>query len=433
MATFNDGEKRDSIRAKINASIAKTDAMDQGVATTDSPSFAGGDFSGNVGIGTSSPSATLDVNADALIHGATVGRGAGAISSNTAVGSGALSSNTTGVENTANGRQALRDNTSGSYNTANGVRALFSNTSGSGNTATGRSALFSNTTGNNNTANGYQALVANTTGNNNTANGYEALQSNTTGSNNTANGYAALRDNTTGDQNTANGRQALQNNTEGDYNTANGRDALLSNTTGNDNTANGRNALFSNTTGSDNTANGRSALYNNTTGNNNTANGRYALLENTEGSNNIGIGLDAGRSTSPRHITTASNEICIGNNDHTGAFIKIGFTVTSDARDKTALAPIPHGLDFVNALQPTEYQFKSGGRDGEADGIRRYGFLAQEVLAAEGDNPVIVNNDDPDDLKMTHDHLIPVLVNAVKELTAQVNDLKAEVAALKEQ
>jgi len=39
MATFNNGEQRDSIRTKINASITKTDAMDQGVATTDDPTF----------------------------------------------------------------------------------------------------------------------------------------------------------------------------------------------------------------------------------------------------------------------------------------------------------------------------------------------------------------------------------------------------------
>ena len=40
MATFNDGEQRSSIRTKINASITKTDAMDQGVATTDDVEFA---------------------------------------------------------------------------------------------------------------------------------------------------------------------------------------------------------------------------------------------------------------------------------------------------------------------------------------------------------------------------------------------------------
>jgi hypothetical protein len=40
MATLNDGEQRSSIRTKINASITKTDAMDQGVATTDDVTFA---------------------------------------------------------------------------------------------------------------------------------------------------------------------------------------------------------------------------------------------------------------------------------------------------------------------------------------------------------------------------------------------------------
>jgi len=72
MATFNDGEQRSSIRTKINASITKTDAMDQGVATTDSPEFAGltvdtdtlyVDSATNlVGIGTSSPNFKLVVD-----------------------------------------------------------------------------------------------------------------------------------------------------------------------------------------------------------------------------------------------------------------------------------------------------------------------------------------------------------------------------------
>lgn len=293
--------------------IAAVKALDQGVATTDSPEFDG-----------------LTAAADATIHGATVGRGAGAIISNTAVGNGALDSNTTGNSNTANGNQAL-----------------VSNTTGISNIGIGSNALQNNTTGNNNTVSGRQALKGNTTGNNNTANGNQAL-------------------------------------------------------------------------------------FGNTTGNSNTANGTRALVSNTTGTNNIGIGLDAGRSTSPFFVTTQDNRIVLGNNTHTHAYIKIAFTVTSDARDKAELAPIPHGLDFVNALQPTEYQFKAGGRDGEADGIRRYGFLAQDVLEAEGDDPVIVDAEDPESLKLHESYLVPVLVNAVQELTEQVNNLKAEVAALKE-
>ena len=134
---------------------------------------------------------TKTFSSDVVVNGITVGKGAGAIQSNTAVGVTALYSNTTGVNNTANGYQALYDNTTGDYNTANGYAALLFNIGGNGNSANGYNALYANTTGSNNTANGYQALFANNTGSSNTANGYQALNANTTGSNNTAIGYGA--------------------------------------------------------------------------------------------------------------------------------------------------------------------------------------------------------------------------------------------------
>jgi len=94
------------------------------------------DTSGNVGIGTSSPAVKLDVvgaissTTDATLSGVRVGKGAGAISTNTALGSGALNSNTTGTSNTASGVNALQNNTTGSSNTASGTSALLNNTTG---------------------------------------------------------------------------------------------------------------------------------------------------------------------------------------------------------------------------------------------------------------------------------------------------------------
>jgi hypothetical protein len=86
----------------------------------------------------------------------------------------------------------------------------------------------------------------------------------------------------------------------------------------------------------------------------------------------------------------------------------------------------------VRALKPTEYQFKTGGRDSDkTDGKRRYGFLAQEVLPLEGDDPVIISADDPDKLQYTEAHMIPVLVKAMQEMAAQIDALKTEVEALK--
>ena len=57
-------------------------------------------------------------SSDLTVNGMTVGKGGGAIASNTANGINALYSNTTGNNNTANGKSALYSNTTGKENTA---------------------------------------------------------------------------------------------------------------------------------------------------------------------------------------------------------------------------------------------------------------------------------------------------------------------------
>jgi hypothetical protein len=201
---------------------------------------------------------------------------------------------------------------------------------------------------------------------------------------------------------------------------------LRSNTSGNSNTGVGFEALRLNTFGANSVAIGIRALEAQTTATRNTAVGASSLTNVTTGGNNIGIGWRAGLSSlaSPIGITTEDNRIVMGNNDHTHAYIRIPWTVTSDARDKTEFAPVLYGLDFVNKLQPTEYQFRVGGREGGPDGIRRYGFLAQDILALEGDNPILVDAENPENLKLKESQLIPVLVRAIQELTARVKDLE---------
>jgi len=109
----------------------------------------------------------------------------------------------------------------------------------------------------------------------------------------------------------------------------------------------------------------------------------------------------------------------------------VAWTVVSDARDKTNFAPVPHGLEFVKALQPTAYQFRTARGSEETSGGVRYGFKAQDVLALEGANPVIVDNEDADKLRMIDTALIPVLVKAIQELSAEVDTLKQQLGALK--
>jgi trimeric autotransporter adhesin len=190
------------------------------------------------------------------------------------------------------GLGAGQSNTAGLFNTAMGDHSLFTNTTGTSNSGNGAYALYSNTTSSGNTANGSLALYFNTTGSANTASGDRALYDNTTGNNNTANGSQALALNSTGNENTATGYRSLYSNT-GSFNTAMGSLSLFANTTGDDNTANGVLALYSNTTGTQNTANGTYALTSNTTGNWNTAVGQNALSANTTGESNTAIGQNA--------------------------------------------------------------------------------------------------------------------------------------------
>jgi len=109
----------------------------------------------------------------------------------------------------------------------------------------------------------------------------------------------------------------------------------------------------------------------------------------------------------------------MGSTGVTNAYIQVAWTVVSDARDKTNFAPVPHGLEFVKALQPTAYQFRTARDSEETNGGVRYGFKAQDVLELEGANPVIVDNEDEDKLRMVDTALIPVLVKALQELNAK--------------
>jgi hypothetical protein len=276
---------------------------------------------------------TVTMANDASISGLTVGKGGGAVATNTAVGVDALKVNEAGGNNnTAVGYQAADSNTTGDFNTAIGSSALQANTTASNNTAVGYQAGYSNTTainlaffgynsgfyqtGNNNTGIGVNSLFGasgTSTGTQNTAVGKDALYSNTTASNNTAVGYQAGYSNTTG-RLTAVGMKALYANTTGDANVAIGGEiggvgggALANNTTGGYNIAIGTASLSANTTASNNVAVGHGSLGANTTGNNNVGIGLQALLFNTTASFNTAVGYQAGYSNA-----TSSGNVFLG-------------------------------------------------------------------------------------------------------------------------
>jgi hypothetical protein len=282
---------------------------------------------GNIGIGTTTPVAALDVNGAInssqyyQILGATVlatpsggenlsvGPGSGGTLSssglqplsgtnNTFVGTMACSSNT-GSQNTCIGTEAGVNHTSGDNNAFLGYRACDHNSggsnscigyqtgfynNGSNNVFLGRSAGFNSTASN-------MTAVGVTAGYNNTANG------------NTFLGYSAGTANTSGDSNTFLGNVAGTATTTGSGNTFVGDAAGTSNVTGKNNTFTGQNA------GKANTADGN-AFYGfnsgvaNTTGIQNVFMGYQTGLVNTLGYSNVFIGYNAGQANVDQNYNT---------------------------------------------------------------------------------------------------------------------------------
>jgi len=344
---------------------------------------------GQIGIGTVTPVATLDVNG--AINAATgfnLGGNAFAFgsrsngnvflgfagnstmtgNSNTAVGLLALSSNTTGYSNTAIGYQALHSNTA-PWNTANGWAALFSNTTGFNNVATGSLALFLNTTGTDNLADGGWALYSNVGGNSNSASGWEALFSNTTGGGNVADGYQALYSNTSGMLNTAVGFQAGP-----DTNSTNLTNATAIGATA---TVSESNALVLGGTGA------------------------YAVK--------VGIGT-----------TTPSNVFTIAQG--AGAAIADGWSTYSSRRFKTNIQPLAGALQKITQMQGVSYERKS-------DGKQEIGVVAEDIDRVL---PEVVSRDPKTNEIQGVDYarLSALLIEAVKAQQIEIDQLKAQVLQL---
>jgi carbonic anhydrase/acetyltransferase-like protein (isoleucine patch superfamily) len=317
------------------------------------------------------------------------------------------------ASNTGVGANVLRGGgTTGTNLTAVGANALSSTSSitGSGNTAIGANAMAYITTGFNNVAVGVGVLAAvGSTAQNCVAIGNSALASVTTGFENTAVGTASQLYLTDGYRNVSLGRSALLNGNRVRENTAVGYEALRN--------------LSNDIVITGNVAVGHQAALNTTTGQENTALGNAALSTNTQGGNNTAIGYNAQASSA-----TVSDTITLGNSAITTLRCQVTtITSLSDARDKTNIVDIPAGLSFVQALRPVAFDWNM--RDGGKIGVHEFGFVAQELQAAQAQTGITVPNlvytDNPEKLEASAGTLIPVLVKAIQELKRQFDDYKA--------
>jgi hypothetical protein len=351
---------------------------------------------------------------------------------NTFFGAYAGSCNTTGFNNNFFGSNAGRFNTTGCYNNFFGLSAGLINSTGCNNNFFGFAAGSSNTTGFNNNFLGYQAGNGSTTGCNNNffgsyaGSGFSGMSN---GSNNNFLGNFAGWRNISGSNNNFLGNFAGGCNSTGCNNNFFGSSAGAINSTGCNNNFFGPFAGCANTTGNYNIFFGSSAGTLNSTGSNNNFFGNLAGRCNTTGSNNLAFGLESGNDA-VFTMGSTDNNIVMGNNSHTNAYIKVSWTVTSDSRDKTNVIAIPNNRSFFAGLKPVQYNWKNRATGVVTDTTPRYGFLAQDIAELETTPRILVDDSDPENLKLRETMMIPVIVNEVQAMNAELAELRAANQAL---
>ena len=346
--------------------------------------------------GITTNSGTVVSTTDATLNGLTVGKGGGAVASNTATGASALSTNSSGGGNSGFGNGALASSSTGNDNAAFGYHSLYVNTA-SQNSAFGSSALAANTSGGNNTALGQAALASNTTASNNTAVGYQAGYSNHTGANNVFVGYAAgYNANTSGGHTFVGYNAGLNSNSSSTANTffGNGAGSLV--TSGIKNTIIGR--YDGNTGGLDirtasnyivlSDGDGNPRFYVNNSG--------YPFFPSIRGS----AGTYAARFTGAAELTLD----------------------TSSARYKDNIRDSVYGLDDILKMQSRQFEYKDDGRSD-------VGFVAEEMVDVIPEVVAIDAQGRPD--AVSYDRLVSVCVKAIQELKTIVDAQAAEIAELK--
>jgi hypothetical protein len=442
------GASTDTWGSKINTDLDSVDAVFTANGTGTSVGL-------NVGSGkTLAVAGTLTVTGTATtIQGLTVGRGAGAVATNTAVGASALQANTSGAENTAVGYQAGYGNLGATGNTYTGRLAGYTNTAGTDNAGFGNLALYYNT-GSSNVAVGRSTMQQNGSGSNNTGLGHNALFNNTTASNNTAVGYQAGYSTTTGIENVYIGQGSGYSATTNGQNTFVGRNSGYS-TTGGFNNFFGYGAGNAITSGTKNTIVGR--YDGNYGGLDIRTASNYIVLSDGDGnprgvfdsSGNLLVGTTSSSSLSGTSYVFALDGFGIRNNHGSGTpsgyayeQFNLGgtligsitqngttgvlYNLTSDYRLKNDQQALTGAKDFIMSLKPKKWQWWDGS--GEGVGFVAHEFMEVAKYSGHGEKDAVDSEGKP-----VHQSIQPSSSEVMANLVAFIQELKAEVDSLKAQ
>lgn len=96
-------------------------------------------------------------------------------------------------------------------------------------------------------------------------------------------------------------------------------------------------------------------------------------------------------------------------------------TAYSDVRKKKDIAVIENAIEKVKAIRGVTFTRIE-------DGVRGAGVIAQEV---QNVLPEVVKEDAEGTLSVAYGNMVGLLIEAIKDLSAEVKTLKAELAAIK--
>ncbi len=146
------------------------------------------------------------------------------------------------------------------------------------------------------------------------------------------------------------------------------------------------------------------------------------------GSNNIFIGTNGLDVTDP-----IDNHILLGDGNTTDLFCSATtIQFLSDERDKKEIRGVTAGLDLVNDIRPVEFIWDARDKDLERNGSKDCGFIAQELKAVQekyglSEELKLVNETAFEDkITAAPGRLLPILVKAIQELSAEIAELKSK-------
>ena len=102
------------------------------------------------------------------------------------------------------------------------------------------------------------------------------------------------------------------------------------------------------------------------------------------------------------------------------------YNTSSDYRLKENITDMTGGVDRIKQLKPKRFSFKRDSESTLVDGLLAHEVMEVVPQAITGLKDEIDENDDPKYQSIDHSKLVPLLVQAVKELSARIEELESK-------